>query len=488
MSISTLPVGKASASSERRRGVATDLIASGTAAASPRDVLSVITAGGDRSSSRPAPSGGSGSDRRLVLERLGKTKQGGGGGQRSDRVDATERGVGSGGPSCWASAPKGGGADDRSPQGATETAAATGRRGEPQQVVWNRGARRNGNGNGNVGGSPRLSGMEIAVTSHRGSGCGAPPPLVVGGAIEPPPPPQTIIQLSSYEACDRGEGMSGGWAVGTSSGQPRMLFDPKSGSMVAAPGPREDRGGGGSGGGGGGGGGTHHRLPSDGGRRERDNGRKKDQRGGGDRDRVPSKGGGGSDRRISRDRDFPAVLLARRPDRPSAPEWRCGPSEEGPSAVRGRGAPLSSSGGGGGGRGGRRRDDRDPPRTPHKDRDGVGGGRDRSSSASETHRRGGTGLLCAGPSSQNGRGEPLAGAVAAAWLRGRTTVARAPPPARLRLRRPSGSAFPGRAVSSTVATRAEILSARTDVTGLMEGLGPTPFPGVRYGTLKRTDP
>ena len=86
------------------------------------------------------------------------------------------------------------------------------------------------------------------------------------------------------------------------------------------------------------------------------------------------------------------------------------------------------------------------------------------------------------------RGEPLAGAVAAAWLRGRTTVARAPPPARLRLRRPSGSAFPGRAVSSTVATRAEILSARTDVTGPMEGLGPTPFPGVRYGTLKRTDP
>mmetsp|Transcript_26975 Transcript_26975/g.34358 ORF Transcript_26975/g.34358 Transcript_26975/m.34358 type:complete len:169 (+) Transcript_26975:1426-1932(+) len=52
-------------------------------------------------------------------------------------------------------------------------------------------------------------------------------------------PPITMIQLSSYEDRDRGERGSGAG--------PRMLFDPKSGSMVAAP-SREDTNTGGKGG------------------------------------------------------------------------------------------------------------------------------------------------------------------------------------------------------------------------------------------------
>lgn len=80
-----------------------------------------------------------------------------------------------------------------------------------------------GSGNGNTNGTANrmnINGRDSSLSFHHQS---HQPPI-----LETPTPPIPMIHLSSYEDRDRG-------MMRNASAGPRMLFDPKSGSMVAAP-------------------------------------------------------------------------------------------------------------------------------------------------------------------------------------------------------------------------------------------------------------
>mmetsp|Transcript_19897 Transcript_19897/g.43408 ORF Transcript_19897/g.43408 Transcript_19897/m.43408 type:complete len:1018 (+) Transcript_19897:186-3239(+) len=150
------------------------------------------------------------------------------------------------------------------------------------------------------------------------------------GYEEPPPATDRVIHLSSYETTDRGEPQR------AKSEAPRMLFDPKSGSMVAA---KDLPAGSGGGGGGDRGGGKSKRERS-----------RKDRK---------SKGHGGGGGGVADPSDR-SLLLRRPSDADDA-------ADGGRTSRRGRKERTSKRGGGGGGK--------DPAAEESSRRGGARGGR-----------------------------------------------------------------------------------------------------------------